>query len=160
MQTILYVRNNVVFTKANADTGGGAINRMIDQYVAANQHRCISETSFGQLRYLSLLKYVTGVVGNSSSGIIEAPSLQTGTVNIGDRQKGRVRASSVIDCSNNKNDIRTALGRLFSEKFQIELCKVVNPHGGTGVSGKIIDIIRTSDLDGIQKKSFYDVVSC
>jgi len=163
LQSILDVLNEftdvkVVFTKANADTGGGAINRMIDQYVAAHQDRSISETSFGQLRYLSLLKYVTGVVGNSSSGIIEAPSLQTGTVNIGDRQKGRVRANSVIDCSNNKDDIRTALKRLFSKRFQSELSKVVNPHGGTGVSGKIIDIIRKSRLESIQKKSFYDVV--
>ena len=148
----------VIFTKANADTGGGAINQMIDQYVATHRDRSISEISFGQLRYLSLLKHVTGVVGNSSSGIIEAPSLQTGTVNIGDRQKGRVRASSVIDCSNNKDDIRTAIERLFSKGFQSELSRVVNPHGGTGVSKKIIDIIRKSSLAGIQQKSFYDVI--
>lgn len=88
---------NSASTKANADTGGRIINDMIDYYVV-NHPLAIAHTSLGQLKYLSLLKHVTGVVGNSSSGLIEAPSLKVGTVNIGERQKGRVRAKSVIDC--------------------------------------------------------------
>jgi GDP/UDP-N,N'-diacetylbacillosamine 2-epimerase (hydrolysing) len=89
---------NIIFTKANSDTDGRVINQMIDEYVTKNSHKSIVFTSLGQLRYLSALQYVDAVVGNSSSGLAEAPSFKIGTINIGDRQKGRIKASSVIDC--------------------------------------------------------------
>ena len=98
----------LIFTKSNADTEGRAINALIDSFVESRPS-AISCASLGQLRYLSLLKYVSGMVGNSSSGIIEAPTLGVGTVNIGDRQKGRIQAKSVISCEATFDSIHKAL---------------------------------------------------
>ena len=89
---------NIIITKANSDSGGRVINSMIDDYLARNYHKSIGFTSLGQLRYLSAMQHVDAVVGNSSSGIIETPSFKIGTINIGDRQKGRIKADSIIDC--------------------------------------------------------------
>jgi GDP/UDP-N,N'-diacetylbacillosamine 2-epimerase (hydrolysing) len=147
----------VLFTKANADTEGRVINQMIDRYVAAHPDNTIAHTSLGQLRYLSTMKYVQGVVGNSSSGIIEAPSIPTGTVNIGDRQRGRVRASSIIDCDPNIGSIKSALSKLFDSRFQLRLKDIVNPHGSGNVSEKIVEVLRRHSLTNIVKKSFYDM---
>ena len=146
----------LIFTKANADTQGRVINRMIDDYVAARGDTTVVHASLGQLRYLSALKHVDGVVGNSSSGIIEAPSLCTGTVNIGDRQRGRVRAASIIDCDSNEMSITAALETLLSNDFQATLRDVENPHGSGDVAEKIVEVLRTHPLTGILKKSFYD----
>jgi len=147
----------VLFTKANADTEGRIINQMIDKYVAAHPGNTIAYTSLGQLRYLSAMKYVDGVVGNSSSGIIEAPSFSTGTVNIGDRQRGRVRADSIIDCDPNVLSIENALSKLFGLKFRLSLKNVVNPHGAGNVSKSIVSILRSYSLSNIVKKSFHDI---
>ena len=100
---------NIIFTKANSDTDGRVINQMIDEYVTKNFQKSVQFTSLGQLRYLSALQYVDAVVGNSSSGLAEAPSFRIGTINIGDRQKGRIKASSVIDCEPNKDSILKSL---------------------------------------------------
>ena len=97
------------------------------------------------------------LLGNSSSGIIEAPSLATGTVNIGDRQCGRVRATSVIDCDSNVRSISNALSTLLSDDFQSTLEDVVNPHGSGDVAGKIVDVLRGHSLTSILKKSFHDL---
>jgi GDP/UDP-N,N'-diacetylbacillosamine 2-epimerase (hydrolysing) len=147
---------NLVFTKANADSEGRAINRMIDDYVATRSS-AVAHTSLGQLKYLSTMKHVSGVVGNSSSGIIEAPSLKTGTVNIGTRQNGRVRALSVIDCRATIEEIRSALAMLFSNEFQQNLSKVVNPHGSGDVSAKVVRVLRAASLVALTKKQFFDV---
>ena len=147
----------VIFTKANADTEGSIINQMIDEYVSEHSNQAVVHTSLGQVRYLSAVKYVNGVVGNSSSGIIEAPSFQTGTVNIGDRQSGRVRADSVIDCETTEESIRNALEQLFSQEFIEKLREVKNPHGGGNVSGKIVRKLETHSIDNIIKKSFFDL---
>ena len=147
----------LIFTKANADTQGRVINRMIDDYVAARGDTTVVYTSLGQLRYLSALKHVDGVVGNSSSGVIEAPSLCTGTVNIGDRQRGRVRAASIIDCDSNEKSIAVALKTLLSNDFQSKLKDVENPHGSGNVSEKIVEVLSGYPLTGIVKKSFYDL---
>jgi GDP/UDP-N,N'-diacetylbacillosamine 2-epimerase (hydrolysing) len=146
----------LIFTKANADTQGRVINRMIDDYVAARGDTTVVHASLGQLRYLSALKHVDGVVGNSSSGIIEAPSLCTGTVNIGDRQRGRVRAASIIDCDSNEKSITAALETLLSNDFQATLRDIENPHGSGDVAEKVVEVLRTHPLTGILKKSFYD----
>jgi len=105
---------NIIFTKANSDTDGRIINQMIDEYVLANKNKSIAFTSLGQLRYLSALQYVDAVVGNSSSGLLEAPSLKIGTINIGDRQTGRLKASSVIDCKSDSKSILNAFEELYS----------------------------------------------
>ena len=108
----------VIFTKANADTEGSIINQLIEEYVSDHSNQAVVHTSLGQVRYLSALKHVDGVVGNSSSGIIEAPSLFVGTVNIGERQRGRLKAASIIDCHPDQKSISSALAVLFSDEFQ------------------------------------------
>lgn len=148
---------NIIFTMANSDTDGRAINLMIDEYVSKNQDKSICFTSLGQLRYLSALQYMDAVVGNSSSGLTETPSFKIGTINIGDRQKGRVKASSVIDCKPDKNSILLAFDRLYSAEFQQTLKNIINPYGDDCPSKKIVKIIKEVDLENILKKSFYDL---
>jgi len=147
---------HIIFTKANSDTNGRIINEMIDQYVHNHSDKSAAFTSLGQLRYLSLLQYVNAVVGNSSSGLIEAPSFKIPTINIGDRQKGRLKAVSVIDCKPVKADILNAFARIHSEQFQKLLPTVENPYGDGGASEKIIDILSRISLDDILKKTFFD----
>lgn len=148
---------NIIFTKANSDTDGRVINQMIDEYVAKNAHKSVCFTSLGQLRYLSALQYVNAMVGNSSSGLAEAPSFQIGTINIGDRQKGRIKAESVIDCRSNKEAVLEAVQKLYSKQFQDSLKNVKNPYGDGCASEKIIEEIKKTDLSNILKKSFYDI---
>lgn len=148
---------NIIFTKANSDTDGRIINQMIDEYVAKNFQKSVEFTSLGQLRYLSALQFVDAVVGNSSSGLLEAPSFKIGTINIGDRQKGRIKADSVIDCSANKTDIEKAFERLYSKEFQDILQNVENPYGDGCASKKIIEVLKNVDLKNILKKSFYNI---
>ena len=148
---------NIIFTKANSDTDGRVINQMIDEYVTKNSHKSIVFTSLGQLRYLSALQYVDAVVGNSSSGLAEAPSFRIGTINIGDRQKGRIKASSVIDCEPNKDSILKSFEKLYSKEFQETLKTTINPYGNGCASKKIVEILKNVDLKNILKKSFYDL---
>lgn len=148
---------NIIFTKANSDTNGRIINHMIDEYVLKNSHRSAGFTSLGQLRYLSALKFMDGVVGNSSSGLLEVPSFKIGTINIGDRQKGRIKANSVIDCLPSKKDIADALTKLYSDEFQKELKMVDNPYGDGCASEKMIKVLKSVDLGKVLKKSFYDI---
>jgi len=148
----------IIFTKANSDTDGRVINSMIDDYVT-NHDNTISFTSMGQLNYLSALQFVDAVVGNSSSGLLEAPSFKIGTIDIGDRQKGRIKADSVINCSPEKEDISKSLGGLYSKDFQNIVKNTKNPYGSGGASKKIISIIRDINLKGVLKKTFYDLMS-
>lgn len=148
---------NIIFTKANSDTDGRVINQMIDEYVTKNFQKSVQFTSLGQLRYLSALQYVDAVVGNSSSGLAEAPSFKIGTINIGDRQKGRIKASSVIDCEPNKDSILKSFEKLYSKEFQNSLINVKNPYGDGCASKKIVEILKNVDLKNILKKSFYDL---
>lgn len=148
---------NIIFTKANSDTDGRVINTMIDEYGTKNSHKSIVFTSLGQLRYLSALQYVDAVVGNSSSGLAEAPSFKIGTINIGDRQKGRIKASSVIDCEPNKDSILKSFEKLYSKEFQNSLINVKNPYGDGCASKRIVEILKNVDLKNILKKSFYDL---
>jgi len=148
---------NIIFTKANSDTDGRIINSMIDEYVKNNRDKSVEFTSLGQLRYLSALQYVDAMVGNSSSGLIEAPTFKVGTINIGDRQKGRMMADSIINCGSDIVSIRNAFSKLYSNEFNKVLSDVSNPYGDGGASEKIKDIIKKVSLDNILKKSFYDI---
>ena len=148
---------NIIFTKANSDTDGRIINQMCDEYVLKNSNKSICFTSLGQLRYLSALQYVDVVVGNSSSGLIEAPSFKIGTINIGDRQKGRLSAKSIIDCDSLKSSILQAFEKLYSEEFESILINTNNPYGDGCASEKIIKELKKVDLKNILKKSFYDL---
>ena len=113
--------------------------------------------SLGQLRYLSALQYVDCVVGNSSSGLIEVPSFKIGTINIGDRQKGRICGDSIISCENSENSLKSAFDKLYSHKFQKKLLNVENLYGQGGTADKIINTIKTFDLDKLLFKKFYDL---
>ena len=147
---------NVIFTKSNSDHDGRIINKMIDKYVLNNSNS-IAFDSLGQLRYLSALKYVDAIVGNSSSGLLEAPSFKIGTINIGDRQKGRIKAGSVLDCLPRSESINEAFNTLYSKDFQNLLLTVENPFGNGGASQRIKKIVKSFDLSDILKKSFYDI---
>jgi GDP/UDP-N,N'-diacetylbacillosamine 2-epimerase (hydrolysing) len=146
----------VIFTMPNADASGRTIIQLIKEYVAQNKDRANAFTSLGQLRYLSLMKYAVAVLGNSSSGVIEAPGLGIPTVNIGDRQKGRVAAESVIHCDSNRNSIVTALKKALGNEFQ-QMCKTVeNPYGGGGTSKKIVAKLKELIPSASLKKEFID----
>lgn len=148
---------HIIFTKANSDTDGRIVNQMIDEYVSNNTHKSVVFTSLGQLRYLSALQYVDAVVGNSSSGLLEAPSFKIGTINIGDRQKGRVKASSVINCDTDKTSIKEAFVKVYLNDFKEELSYNRNPYDNGCSSIKIVNIIKDIDLKNILKKAFYDI---
>ncbi len=147
----------VIFTKPNADTNGRIIIKMIDRYVQKNCLRAVALTSMGRINYLSALQFVDGVVGNSSSGIVEAPSFRIGTVNIGDRQKGRIKNLSVIDCVPTKESIRKALDRLYTPAFKKVLRKTHNIYERNGTSRKIKNILKSYHLKNILKKQFHSV---
>lgn len=146
----------VIFTKSNADTHGRVINQLIDRYVAENPERATASTSLGQLRYLSVLRLVDAVVGNSSSGIIEAPSLGVPTVNIGDRQKGRTRAASVIDCAPKTADILEACRLAFTKKLKKIAQASENPYRQKNTAKRIAEIISSVEIADL-KKSFFDL---
>ena len=146
----------LIFTMPNADTGGKELAVMVDAFARAHDNAKVF-TSLGQLRYLSLMKLVDGVVGNSSSGLAEAPSFHVGTVNIGDRQKGRLRAKSVIDCEPNKVSISVALETLYHAEFRLLLGDATNPYGNGGAAAAIVKVLGRISLKDIVKKSFFDL---
>lgn len=146
---------NLIFTLPNADPGGRALFAMIEAFVASHPN-ARAFTSLGQLRYLSCLRYVDGVIGNSSSGLTEVPSFGKGTINIGDRQRGRLKAASVIDCLPTQQSIAAALQQLMSSAFQSALSTVKNPYGEGGAAERIVAVLRDVSLESILMKSFYD----
>lgn len=146
----------LIFTMPNADPGGRVLFEMIESFVDRHPN-ARAYTSLGQLRYLSCMKQVDGMVGNSSSGLMETPAFRKGTVNVGERQKGRLRADSVIDCDPRKDSIAAALKRLYSEEFQHSMKNVVNPYGDGNASEKIVKILATVPLEGLTIKHFFDL---
>ncbi|WP_107785710.1 UDP-N-acetylglucosamine 2-epimerase [Campylobacter concisus] len=148
---------NFIFTKANSDIDGDVINKMIDEYVSKNSQKAVAFASLGQLRYLSAIKFVDIVLGNSSSGLLEVPSFKKATINIGDRQKGRAKASSVIDVRPVKEEILAAIKKVYSKEFEQVLKNTINPYNGGNSSKKMVKILKEIELEGILKKKFYDV---
>ena len=147
----------LVFTMPNADTDGRVLVQLIEQFVAQHANTR-AYTSLGQLRYLSCMAHVDGVVGNSSSGLLEAPSFQKGTINIGDRQRGRLQAASVINCEPTRHSITAALVRLYSKEFQASLSKVRSPYGEGGASAAIVAKVKAVSLGTLHKKQFYKMI--
>jgi UDP-hydrolysing UDP-N-acetyl-D-glucosamine 2-epimerase len=145
-----------IFTKPNADTEGRKIIKLIEEFVKENNHKAIVFTSLGQLYYLSIMQYVDAVVGNSSSGIIEAPSLKVPTINIGDRQKGRIKAESIIDCKGTEEDIKRALDIIYDKNFRESLKNINNPYGDGNSAVRIKEILKTYKINSIEK-SFYKI---
>jgi GDP/UDP-N,N'-diacetylbacillosamine 2-epimerase (hydrolysing) len=146
----------LIFTLPNADTGGRVLIDIIENFVE-NHNNAYLFKSLGQLKYLSCISFVDGVVGNSSSGLTEVPSFRKGTINIGDRQMGRLKSQSVIDCLPTKIEIERALTQLYSAEFQKQLKVAVNPYGTPGASNKILRVIKNIDPPSLLKKKFYNL---
>ena len=142
-----------IFTMANADPGGNIINKRIQTFVADNSESSHFFSSLGQRKYLSLLNHSFAMVGNSSSGLIEAPSLKKPFLNIGNRQKGRMYGGNIINCENSEESIRIGLQKLLNEDFKF----YANPFDGGNTSSKILDIIRSADLSNLVNKKFNDL---
>lgn len=145
----------IVFTKPNSDTDGRTLGLLIDEYALQNKGRVAVFTSMGQVRYLSALKLVDAVIGNSSSGIIEAPSCKVPTVNIGDRQTGRLKADSIIDCSETTEYIVAAIHKALSPQFRDKTKRCVSPYGHGQTASQIKNCLKQANLD--TTKRFYDL---
>ncbi len=154
----LLVDTHLIFTMPNADTDGREVFGMIERFVA-NHANARAYTSLGQLRYLSCIPHVDGVVGNSSSGLTEVPTFAKGTINIGDRQRGRLKGESVIDCPPKRGAITAALHHLYSQEFNKKLQTARNPYGDGGASERIVGKLTKISLVGILKKRFFDLDS-
>lgn len=148
----------LIFTFPNADAGGRELIAMIRDF-AANRANVHVHTSLGLHRYLSCMAQCDGVVGNSSSGLLEAPTLRKGTVNIGDRQKGRLQADSVINCRPERAEISAALGQLLSSDFARQVQATRNPYGEAGASARIVATLKQIELKGLLHKSFHDIAA-
>lgn len=147
----------LIFTLPNADTGGRAIIKALESFIAKHPKNTSIHSSLGYLRYLSCVAQVDGVVGNSSSGLIEVPSFNKGTINIGDRQKGRLVSSSVINCEPVKQSISEGLIKLYSDEFQKKLKLSTNLYGSGEASQKVVEILKSVSLDNIIRKKFHDL---
>ena len=146
----------LIFTMPNADTDSRVLFKMIQDFVRKNKNAIVF-SSLGQLRYLSCIKYVDAVIGNSSSGLIEVPYLKKPTINIGDRQKGRLKADTIIDCNPERLSINNAIKKAFSNDFKSKIKDSINPYGNGGGSEKIVKIIEGYNLNDILKKNFYNI---
>jgi len=147
----------MIFTGVNADTGNDAITAQIKKFVSDSKTIAHMFTSLGQLRYLSAAKYADAVLGNSSSGIIEAPALGVPTVNIGDRQKGRLRATSVIDCIAEPSAIVSTITKALNPSFREISLGAPSPYGNSGASKRIKNVLTKFDAQPFQQKTFYDL---
>ena len=149
-----FKNTTVLVSKSNSDYFGLSINKFLDEYCSSK--KIILRESFGQQLYLSLIKISDVLVGNSSSGIIEAPSLGTPSLNIGPRQNGRLQANSIINSSEEYEDINDSLNKIFSTSFKDKLKKIINPYGSSGSSKKIVEKIASINSQDVLVKSFND----
>ena len=148
-----YKDYHIIFTYSNSDTNSQIIIKRIQEYVDRDADRCMFIPSLGQRRYFSTLKYVTAVIGNSSSGIIEVPCFGIPTLNIGDRQKGRIAAESVINCGYSTEEINEGLVKVVAYGHKA----IDNPYHKKGTCPSILNIIKTYPLDNLIQKHFYDI---
>jgi len=147
---------HLIFTLPNADSGGREIAKLVDDFIKSHPNSR-SYPSLGQLTYLSCLRHVDAVVGNSSSGLIEAPAFKIGTVNIGSRQQGRLRADSVIDCPAKRDGILDAIEHIYTAEHNSKVRNVVNPYGDAGAADRIIEILSSQSIENLRSKRFYDI---
>lgn len=147
----------VFFTMPNSDTGSQVIVDAINKFVVNNSERAIAYKSLGIKRYLSVMKQVGAVVGNSSSGLIEVPSFGIPTLNIGDRQKGRISSPSVYDCETDAQSILKGLDYIMSPAFRQHAAESHNPYDKEGTAQTIFDVISTYPLEQLKQKHFFDI---
>lgn len=152
-----FPKARLVFTKANADVGGRAINTILDEYCLRQPDRAIARKSLGHTLYLNAVRHSQAVIGNSSSGLIEAPYFEKPTVNIGDRQRGRLRANSVIDCKESKDAIVSAIKESLSQEFTKTLPGINNPYGQGDCARRIKEVLGTTSLSALSIKEFHDL---
>lgn len=148
-----YKDYHILFTYSNSDTNSQIIIKRIQEYVDRNEGRCMFIPSLGQRRYFSALKYMTAVIGNSSSGIIEVPSFGIPTLDIGDRQKGRIAADSVMHCGYSAEEIKEGLKKVVAYGNKT----IDNPYYKEGTCNAILNVIKTYPLDNLVQKHFYDL---
>ena len=149
--------HKIIITKANADSDGQIINLKIDALAKSASNRILAVHSLGLRRYLSAMQLADAVIGNSSSGVLEAPVFRVPTVNIGDRQKGRIRVASVIDCAPERNAIKKAIQMALNKDFRSGLHDMRHPCEQPGTAANITGVIGSIELDGLMKKSFYNI---
>ena len=148
-----YPEYKIIFTLPNSDTDGRVIIKLINEYVAKHPGRAVAYPSLGLRRYLSALQFVKAAVGNSSSGIIEVPSFGIPTLNIGDRQRGRLAAESVVNCGTSKDDILAGLEQVFKAEHK----EIYNPYEGKNTTAEILLVLKTFPLEGLIQKTFYNI---
>ena len=148
----------IIFSLPNSDAEGRALQRKINEFSDSRENVKVF-ASLGQLKYLSCLRHVDCVIGNSSSGLIEAPTLRTATINVGDRQSGRLKADSVLDCAPRKNEILAAIRSVYDPKVPNIVFDGKNPYGEGGASGAIVEILEREPLDDLLRKPFFDMPS-
>ena len=149
-------QTTVVVTGTNVDQHGGSVFAPIRDFATRHPDRVAVAASLGQDAYLSLVRHAAAVVGNSSSGLIEAPALHTPTVNIGSRQDGRPRAASVIDCGESTEQIESAIRRALTPAHRAATATAVSPFGDGHAAARIVAVLRAVDLDGLRVKTFVD----
>ena len=147
----------LIFTYPNSDTYGKIVTNMIKKFASLKKYDTVKFSSMGYVNYLSVLKHVDCVLGNSSSGLIEAPSLKIPTINVGDRQEGRLKATSIIDSKPVENLITKSIKKIYSEKFRINLKYTRNPYEYDGTADKIYKIIKNTIIPLELKKFFYNL---
>ena len=147
---------HIIFTFPNSDAEGRSIIQLIKDYCITRKNSKYY-VSLGQKKYFSTIQYVDGVLGNSSSGLAEVPTFKKGTINIGNRQKGRLKAESVIDCDSSEKSISSSIEKLFTDEFQSNLKYTVNPYGEGKASIKIFNIIKENISKISLKKQFYNL---
>lgn len=153
-----FPESKVIFTGVNADPGNLYIQQKIAKYAAAHPERVRFYDSLGQKKYLSLMRFSRAVIGNSSSGLIEAPALKVPTVNIGARQRGRLKAASVIDVEESATEICSAIKKVLSSQFRDLILKNISLYGDSGnASIAIKEKLKNVNLENILMKKFYDV---
>lgn len=152
-----FPKHQIIITYPNADTHGRRLLKVLDDYQVKNSSRVKLSSSLGQLRYLSLMKYCDAVIGNSSSGLIEAPSFKVPTVNIGNRQQGRVCGDTVINTDEEYESIYLAISRALNPEFRDICAGSINPYGLGKASDRIVDVIERTHLESLIFKPFHDL---
>ncbi len=147
----------IIFTMPNSDNGSQFIVDAIILFVQENANRAKVYKSLGVVRYLSVMRQVAAVVGNSSSGLVEVPSFGKPTLNIGDRQKGRLAADSVLNCATDKTSILEGLDTVLSDDFKLKAAKTTNPYEMENTAEEVFKVISTYPLEQLNQKHFYDI---
>ncbi|WP_300172985.1 UDP-N-acetylglucosamine 2-epimerase [uncultured Aliivibrio sp.] len=152
-----YPKHKFIITYPNADTHGRVLIELLDEFKKEFPDRVLLVQSLGQLRYLSALQYCDLVIGNSSSGLIEVPTFKVPTVNIGNRQKGRIAGDTVIHCKGDENSILSSIQLALSAEFKQQCDLTNNPYGSGEASDRILDVILNVELENLIYKKFYDI---